>query len=269
MLKMSSFKEKALLLRAVPDNPAPSGFDYIYIGDEFCERLLPDSKTIRSVANQCSGNSANLTLITSYLTGEGIDKLKILLDYIIIDSIACELVINDWGVLELLENYPGCFRVIAGRLLVSRYLSKFHYEDLGSEGAEIADEDFYYSFPRDFLAFLKNKDIIALEFNNSNHLLKTRGQLKENNLKSHIYLPYYYLNTSRYCSCARGYSSYMQNIDDTCNKECNSLVAIRRDKYLNTDILSRGNTHFVKEKMGIEDLGLDADRVIFNDLFFL
>lgn len=108
-----------------------------------------------------------------------------------------------------------------------------------------------------------------MEFNNSNHLLKTRGQLKENNLKAHIYLPYYYLNTSRYCSSRCGYGSYIRNIDDTCNKECNSLVAIRRDEYLNTDILCMGNTHFVKEKMDIEDLVLDTDRVIFNDLFFL
>ncbi|MFH1397118.1 MAG: hypothetical protein ABIH27_01015 [Candidatus Omnitrophota bacterium] len=267
MLKMPGFKEKALLLRAEPDNPIPPGFDYIYIGDEFCQRCLPDSKTIRNTADQCAGSNANLTLVTSYLTGEGIDRLKVLLDYILLNSIACELVINDWGVLELLEDYPACFRVIAGRLLISRYLSKFNYQDPVSAGSGKLENDFYYSFPWDFLTFLKNRNITALEFNNSNHLLKTRGQLKKNNLKAHIYLPYYYLNTSRYCSCARGYGSYMQNIDDACNKECNSLIAIRRDNYLNADILSRGNTLFVKEKKAIDDLGLDADRVIYNDQF--
>lgn len=142
-------------MRAEPDNPVILGFDYIYIGDEFCQRLLPDSETIRSVANQCAANGARLTLVTSYLTGEGIDRLKALLDYIISNSIACELVINDWGVLELLENYPARFRVIVGRLLVSRYLSKFHYQGPETAGAEIADEDFYYSFPRISSLFLK------------------------------------------------------------------------------------------------------------------
>ncbi|MBU0504209.1 MAG: hypothetical protein KKG43_07500 [Candidatus Omnitrophica bacterium] len=264
---MAFFREKALLLGGEPNIPASSSFDYIYVGDEFCERRLPDSETISGIAEQCVKSGANLTLVTSYFTGEGIDRLKALLDYIILNSIACELVINDWGVLELLEDYSGHFRAIAGRLLTSRYLSKFNYQDLRSKGAEIVNEDFDCSFPGAFLDFLKTRNITALEFNNTNHLLKTHGQLKKNNIKAHIYLPYYYLNTSRYCSCARGYGSYMRNTDDTCNKECNNLVAIRRDGYLNTDILSMGNTHFVKEKIGIEDLTLDADRVIFNDPF--
>lgn len=254
-------------MRAEPVNPDLSGFDYIYAGDEFCERCLPDDKTISGFARRCAENGTRLTLVTSYFTGEGIDRLKILLDYVILNSIVCELVINDWGVFELLESYPASFRVIAGRLLTSRYLSKFHYQGSKNAGEQAGSGDFYYSFPQDFLVFLKSMDVSALEFNNPSHLLKTRGQLTENNLKAHIYFPYYYLNTSRYCSCARGYGAYLHNVDDACNKECNSLASVRKDAYLNTDMLSIGNTHFVKEKKSIEDLGLDADRIIYNDPF--
>lgn len=264
-INMPKFKEKAFLLNKESDKLVFSGVNYIYTGDEFCQRLLPGIKTISRLAGQCIENKVGLTLVTSYLTGDGVDNLKFLLNYIISENIDCELVINDWGVVELLRDYPGRFRVIAGRLLTSRYLNKFHYQPEGvKKDREICD-DFYYLFPQDFLDFLKNSGISSLEFNHSNHLAKTYRQIQENGLKAHLYYPYYYLNTSRYCSCAGEYVSYLQNTDKSCKRECDSSIAVRKDRHLHADILSRGNTLFLRENKKIEDLGLEADRVIYND----
>lgn len=259
-------KEKAVFLR---DNllQSLSGFERIYIGDEFCERRLPSILTLENIYNRYSERNLQLTLATPYLTNEGIEKLTQILDFIIAENINMkEIVINDWGALQLLKSYNNRFQIILGRILVSRYLKEEHSQKMAQRYSQNGENTkFYYLFPDSFLDFIKIQNISRLEFNSYYHLAMTQKQLLEYGFKTHIYFPFVYLTTSRYCNCTNGYNSYFRNAIENCDEECQEYVAVMTNRRFPGGIFTKGNAYFIKEKENTEDFNLEVDRVVYND----
>lgn len=260
--------EKAFFLEdnVIQSKPL-SDFEGVYMGDEFCERRLPSILALENICNHYSRLNLDLTLTTPYLTNEGIKKFAQILDYIVKEKLNLrEIVINDWGALKLLRDYNDRFRIILGRVLVSRYLKILHSK-AKLKGYRIDEEkiEFYYLFPDSFLDFIKEKNITALEFNSSYHLATTYKQLLKYRFKIHIYYPFVYLTTTRYCSCINGFNSYFRSAIENCNKECKEYSAVMTNSNFAQSIYIKGNAYFIKQNEDINCLDLKLDRIIYND----
>lgn len=86
----------------------------IYFGGEFCERLLPDKKTLLRVLSLVERSCLNLSLITPIVSDQALTRLQQLFAILPTGS---EVIVNDWGVLRLLrKDYPK-LRPVIGRQL--------------------------------------------------------------------------------------------------------------------------------------------------------
>lgn len=240
-------------------------FKYLYIGDEFCERCLPEISQVKEVFEYCAEKKMKFVLVTSYMTNKGLIRLTELIEFINKANVYTEIVVNDWGVLKLLYKYCNNFQITLGRLLVSHYFSKFYYwEALKDAELEKKRSHFYCSFPESFLSFLKEKKIFCLEFNTHKHLVMTQAQLKDNGFKTHIHFPYSYLTTSRHCCSRCRYRGYLHISSDQCEKECEKTLAEVNNKYFNQKLFIKGNTYFIRQEEN-KSYNCQADRIISND----
>jgi len=260
------FKEKALFLQNNVQELNLTGFSNIYLGDEFCERLLPSIDELKNAINLCEHNKLKLTLVTPYLTDKGIDTLIQRVDFIIQKELEYEIVINDWGALSVLQNYYPDIRLVLGRILVSQYLSGYHAKFSGYESSLTNKKmNSHCNFPGSFISFLRENNISSLEFNRYQHLAATQEQLKEFGFFSHIYYPFEYLTTSRYCAYVKSFPSYMHSATQNCYKDCKKYIAVKKSKLVGRDVIIKGNTHFIKETKDLSQLNCAIDRIIYND----
>lgn len=92
-------------------------YNRVYFGNETCDRLIPDKKSIEKALNFLSGRGINLTYVTPYTGPEGLDKidqnLALLNNY---ENV--EVVFNDWGVLQLIDKKYNNLEPVMGRLMV-------------------------------------------------------------------------------------------------------------------------------------------------------
>lgn len=262
-------KEKAIF---VNDSLIPfhsfADFEHFYIGDEFCERRLPSILTLKNMHNYYDRKDIKLTLATPYLTNEGIKKLTQILNFIAQGNVNLEeVVINDWGALRLLKDYNDRFRIVLGRILVSRYLKEQHSKKFAQQHLRNDKKvGFHCLFPDSFLDFIKEQNIACLEFNSYYHLAITHKQVSKYGFKVHIYYPFIYLTTSRYCTCINGYRSYFRNSIENCNEDCKEYIAVITNRHFANGIFIKGNAYFIKQEKNLEDFNnLEVDRLIYND----
>ena len=259
-------KEKAVFFSKFLDLRKLSDYKRVYLGSEFCENLLPQISLVEDVISECSRQHLGYTLVTPYLTNKGMEKLARLTEYFARKEEKTEIVINDWSVLKLLQRHPGNFEIILGRILVSQYLSKFHFsESAGQIGQRQENPGFYCLFPESLLSLLEKNNIFCLEFNIYSHLASTSGQLKEKRFKAHLHFPFAYLTTSRFCGCAGGYRSLIHNKSDECAKECEKSIAVIKNKNLNKSIFVKGNTYFIRQDESENGPDYLPDRIVYND----
>ena len=89
----------------------------LYFGQEFCEKALPTLKELDQALEMGEKKGLAFTLVTPYVTEEGLGGVKNLLAQLAKLKPQAEVVVNDWGVLELLvREYPALTPVL-GRLL--------------------------------------------------------------------------------------------------------------------------------------------------------
>lgn len=257
--------QKAFFIRGRPPVSAYAGFDIIYIGDEFCGLCLPEKKDIDELIRHDGIDKKKIVIVTPVLTSRDPESILKILDFVCekVDSPA--VVINDWIMLDILKRFRGMIEPIAGRILVSRYLNKFHTHGYDRFSNNENEKEFYCLFPDKFIEFIKSNGIYRLEFNDFDHLRLTSGQLKGNNIASHIYYPFAYINTSRYCTAAGGYGSYKEDPAEDCKKECINSFSTMNNKYLRSQVYIKGNAYHIKTVLGEGCFEGVADRVIYNN----
>jgi hypothetical protein len=238
---------------------------HLYVGDEFCERLLPSYLLLEELFSRFNRSQKKISIVTPYLTNKGIKQLLSIIDWVYTKNFRCEIIINDWAVLEILRNYKDRFELIAGRLLISRYFSKFHLHCRSRKFSKTKKKrNFYCFFPESFLDFLKKNNIFRLEFNSLDHLKATNNQLFKRGFKSHIYFPFMYLTTSRYCTYPGGHGTRVNKSIVSCNNECKSLYAVMKNNKFLSEIFVKGNTYFTKITEKKDRVSAASDRIIYN-----
>jgi hypothetical protein len=220
-----------------------------YVGDEFCDRLLPSPASLDKALAALSGSGIGLTLVTAYLSNKGIQRLEAALEFLAgrgLDGV--EVVVNDWGALHLIEErFPERFQVVLGRLLVNQSAA------------------FHHVMPDTLLEMAARRDIRRLEFNTCASLAVNLPRLSELGLKGHVYFPFQYLATTRYCLFANGPGACPRDAIASCGRECAGRRAVMEIEGSDRGaILVKGNTCFLDQRARAEERCLAADRVVDN-----
>jgi hypothetical protein len=228
----------------------PSGLKYyqrdftrIYFGQEFCERLLPSKDELEKVCDFSEKEGVPLTLVTPYVTDKGLTKLEKLIEFFAKKMPKAEIVFNDWGVFQFIEeNFPE-LKPVLGRLL--------NKQKRGPRITNIIDQvpketrDYYTGASLDVSAtagFLKKKGIMRVEFDNLLQGLDMSGLDKE--IKRSLYLPYLFISTTRFCLTANCESGDSGVGVMPCHHECQKYTFNLNNSVMKRPLIRRGNTIF-------------------------
>ena len=220
-------------------------FARLYFGIEFCERLIPDADDLKKVISFVKENKIDLTLVTPYVTEEGLERVERLLSVLSTEKPGSEVVFNDWGVFQVMQDtYPG-FVPVLGRLLnkmkrgprLMNVIDKIPQESVR-----------YYRTPGISIPgvreFLLKKRIGRVEFDNLFQGIDLERCGDE--IKKTLYLPFAYITTTRLCLtalCDR--PDKMKEVGITpCGHECQRYTFYLKNPIMITNLIRRGNTIF-------------------------
>jgi hypothetical protein len=221
-------------------------FSRLYFGIEFCERLIPDADDLKKVISFVNEKKIDFTLVTPYVTEDGLERVERLLKTLAVLKPGSEVVFNDWGVFQVMdEKYPDLIPVL-GRLLnkmkrgprLMNVLDKIPEESVR-----------YYRSPgitvpkvREFL--LKNR-INRVEFDNllqGIDLERTGDEIRKS-----LYLPFAYITTTRLCLTAL--CDQPDRVKEVgilpCGHECQRYTFCLKNPIMIANLIRKGNTIFL------------------------
>ena len=228
----------------------------LYFGPEFCQYLLPSPPELKEALNFSRQRRLSFTLVTPFVTEEGLKKLIPLWE-VLKDWGNPEVVVNDWGVLCFLrENHPE-FSLVLGRLL-----SK---QKRGPRLLNIKDKiprKMWNHFQRSYLDlalvqdFLSQRGIRRVELDN---LLQ--GIKRDPRIPASLYYPYTYVTTTRMClTNACDQRTQPRRSIFPCRKECIIYTFKLTHRNMPLPLFIKGNTQFFKNEeipSHLSELGID------------
>lgn len=219
----------------------------IYFGNEFCERLIPDTNELKEVLNFVLDRELDFSLVTCYVTDKGLNKFEELFEILSTINSTFEVIINDWGLLKVSRKY--LFRPVLGRLLTKQKRDP-RILNIIDKLPKITKEHFKDGcFNNEFIEFLKGQKIERIELDN---LLQGiwLNRMESMVLSFSLYLPFGYISTSRFC-----FSNLYNRKGDkivgifSCNKECQQNRSyILNNPRIPRSLLIKGNTIFFENK---------------------
>lgn len=240
-----------------------SDYKRVYFGNEFCQTLIPAGRTIRNVLKYINEKGLHFTFLTPFVTDEGLRKLSEVFKLLLDRLNHVEVVINDWGVLDLINERYKLIQPVLGRLMfrqkrdprVERLIrggqkAKIVTDEQGRKTIFLPKEipadlkeaytqtnvDFYLT--KDFL--LQNR-IKRIEFDN---LLQGLSLRLPKDISASLYFPYGYIAITRYCSSLTSLQEGRRI--GYCKKWCDKYFLKLRSPCMPKVIYKKGNTQFYK-----------------------
>jgi len=265
-------------------------YSWLYFGNEFCERLIPSLNHLEQILSYVKKNKLSFSLVTPYVTNDGLKKLEALFELLKNARINCEVIINDWGVLNLINRkYPNLTPVL-GRLLTKQKRGPRLIELLkrkmrlriakDPENPKIRYIIFQKELPLDLNPYYKgsnassvpiihnfliNQRIKRIELDNTSQGLFL--ELPKNEISASVYLPYVYISTTFFCptaGCDQKNKSLLKI--KSCKRQCQRYVFKLRHKTMPKVIYLKGNTQFYKNtKLSFKQLkNSGVDRLVYQ-----
>jgi hypothetical protein len=236
-------------------------YSRLYYGNEFCQHLIPSLDEIKQVSDFTRMRSLAFTLVTPFVTNEGLQALKPLLSYVVKHTASSEVVINDWGVLRMAKEQFPSLTLVLGRLLTKqkrgprllRLTRRMPPEMIEHFRASNIDVPIVVDF-------LRQKGIERVELDN---LLQGISRGKDV-LRASLYVPYVFVTTTRYCIsafCER--QDHFSRDITACRKECSRYIFDLTHKNMPVPLMLKGNTQFFKNETLPDDFeALHIDRIV-------
>ncbi|MBN2108397.1 MAG: hypothetical protein JW832_13310 [Deltaproteobacteria bacterium] len=220
-------------------------FTRLYFGAEFCERLIPPRLELQTALRSARERSLGFTFMTPFVTNRGLEQLEELLAVLEQSLPDAEVVVNDWGVLQLLRSEHPRLRPVLGRLLNKskrgpRLMNIF--EQLPAE-----TKSYFQGSNLDVPAavrFLAQQGISRVEFDNLLQGLNLEGT--DAGLHKSLYVPFAFISATRFCLSA--------NCDDPvkmgsigifpCGRECLKYSFNLYNPVMTLPLIRRGNAVF-------------------------
>lgn len=170
----------------------------LYIGNQFCHNLLPTYKLFRRIMDKANQEKLAITLEFPYLRDELLVETSELLNEIYHDQKTqgepIEIIVNDWGMLTLLQDKTDFFILNLGILLNKRRKDpRFQYKHGWSENVDNLAENnlngakFYHFLKDDWKITRFEQESCGYPF----HVPKGKNSLS---------IPFYQTNTSQFCT---------------------------------------------------------------------
>jgi len=101
-------------------------FGGVYFGQEFCSDLAPQLSILKKMFNFCNKNRINFVYLTGPTGQKDIQKILKNLEFINKIGKKIEVVVNEWGILNIITtNYPNLVPVLGRLLIKNRRMAHF------------------------------------------------------------------------------------------------------------------------------------------------
>jgi len=242
----------------------------IYIGNEFCHNLFPKADMLMDILTKAKQEGLKVTLCFTYIRENYIENTKKVLEdvyeFCILNNLKIELVINDWGILDLLQGKEDVFDLSLGVLLNKRKKDpRYIYKKGYNENKELMAKNNLNN--EVFSGYLAKYNIHRFEYESCGYKLEIA------NGKHSLQLPFYQTNTSQYCTLyamCKNQDRGKQKLVKCCPKYCTDYV-FAYPKHLN--MVGRYNSLFafdssiIKDsKLVLEYINSGIDRLVLNFL---
>lgn len=244
-------EEHAFFLQSLPDEP-PLGGSRLYYGTEFCFWRLPAAAQILAARRWAQAARWAFTLVTPVLGEDERRRLQSLLHQILpFLEPGDEVLISDWGALELIRHVRQDLVIILGRTLSGQKRGpRIDGMALSAEQEDYFQRGSWHN--REAVALLAEHGITRVEQDN---LLQGLAPLPQG-LHGSLHHPYAMVTSSRNCP----FRSTEQA--QACPAPCGELFTLRSSE---TDHLlyQDGNTQFLYNPTLPDNLAaLRIDRVV-------
>lgn len=240
--------ERARFLHAFPE-VLPADITRVYAGAEFCPWHLPATADLHHTLNRAHDRGCAFTLVTPVL----IEPLREHLRATLAELLPWlrpgdEVVLSDWGALDLVRSLSPDATVVLGRVLSGQKRDARTVSlDLSAAQLDHFREGSWYSAPA--VELLLELNIRRVELDN---LLQGVAALPPA-LRGSLHIPYAMVASSRNCPFRRPGSA------EPCPRPCGEVFTLRTAQ-TPVPLLQGGNTQFLHNDRlpdNLADLGID------------
>jgi hypothetical protein len=223
----------------------PGDFTRLYFGTEFCERLLPSRNDLSAAIGLAGERGQAFTFMTPFVTNKGLENLEVLLQVLARRLPDAEVVVNDWGVLQLLRSKYPDLKPVLGRLLNKSKRGPRIMNILKQIPAET--RKYFQGSNLDVPAavrFLRQQGIARVEFDNLLQGLDIEGS--DPALHKSLYLPFAFVSATRFCLAANCDDSEKINAIGVfaCGRQCLDYSFNLHHPVMTLPLIRRGNAVF-------------------------
>jgi hypothetical protein len=238
--------EQAVYIRSIDDlHYLNDGFTRLYFGAEFCERLIPPLLDLETALCIARDRSLGFTFMTPFVTNRGLELLEERMHMLAQTLPDAEVVVNDWGVLQLVRSAYPQLKPVLGRLL--------NKSKRGPRIMNILDQlpletkEYFQGSNLDVpsaIRFLQQHGIKRVEFDNLLQGISLEGA--DPAIQKSLYLPFAFVSATRFCLTA--------NCDDPskmgaigifpCGRECLNYSFNLYNPVMTLPLIRRGNAVF-------------------------
>jgi len=245
---------------------AEGDYTRLYFGAEFCQRLVPTTDELGTALDHAADRGMAFTLMTPYVTTEGLARVEPLLDALATRVPDAEVVVNDWGTLDLLRERYASLRPVLGRLMTK--------QKRGPRALTLVDKvpgtmraplrSISVELPA-YRRFLAANGINRVELDNPLQGLEVDLAGDEPPLAGSLYTPFAYVSTTRMC-LANGCESPRGREAGRivpCGRECQRYTFTRTHPSMPVPVILKGSAQFVRNDELPADLAaLGIDRLV-------
>ena len=245
--------ERAIFVKSASSVPAlKRDYARVYYGEEFCERLIPSVEQVCEVLDQAKAAGLGLSLVTPYVTEDGLKKLDDIFRSLEDKLKYCEIVVSDWGVFRLARKLE--LKVCIGRLL-SRQTRDPRISGVsdGLSGVNVNSS---------FAAFLNLRGVERIEIDNPSQGIRI-GAAVAMRLKISVHYPFAVVTTTRFCPTAlSGYENGVRRVT-TCRLECKEFAFKFTGSRILRPLILKGNSLFYFNDL-LAVLPEAVDRIVYR-----
>ena len=249
----------------------------IYFGQETCEILIPSVNQIQKVMEFCTANEYSFTFVTPYVAPKGIVKLSNCLEYLNSLTEEIEVVVNDYGVLHLIEKKYTNLIPVLGRLLTKlKRDPRFTISGYDTASSELKNQASVEKNQKlvtqtssidikTYQEFLKKKGITRVGIDTVSQGLNNKI-LKKWGFPVDLYWPWTYSTSGRNCAIAAHTQpgKSFHPTDEPCHFQCKEFeFTLTSDKRMFKTV-QRGNAVWINS----EPLGKDIFKSGFQRLIY-
>lgn len=235
----------------------------IYFGNEFCQRLIPSASELEEVLDFILSKSLNFTFVTGFVMEQDLNYLQDLLVIISGKAPGAEVVINDWGMLDIVKKHN--LMPVIGRLLTKQRRDPRILNLKERLTAPAKERSKSSAIGQSLVRFLKNKSIERMEIDNLPQGIQLGVNAGLEGLHFSLYFPFNYVTTSRQCIFNNGSPHSGRGLSSKCGMKCRLSPIELRHCTMPLPLYMKGNTIFLENRKMPDYLAREGiDRVIYQ-----